>query len=366
MMALSPMKRRCLILSSINRSIRTNGTASGLKTGCCAIIFFVMNANILVSVIVPMYNASRYLSTCLDSLASATFRDHMQVILVNDGSTDETAALAGSYVDRFPDLFQLVEKQNGGLSDARNFGLPYVKGTYLAFLDSDDWIEPDLYERLYQTIENEGADVCVCDLEYWFEDPSKRFVMKGLSQWQADTVQKKALLSPMFAWNKLYRAELFTADNGYRYPLHTWYEDIPVTTLLFAKAERIAYLPECGIHYRQHDDSIMGSVHDKRVKDIFGVLELVRKEFRDAGLYDTYHEELEYLHIEHLCLYGMFRFIRSDWSDECAAKAGDVMKKEFPDWKHNCYIRNLGWKNRMFLACYNEKTAALFNRRIRG
>ncbi|HCV54797.1 MAG TPA: glycosyl transferase family 2, partial [Erysipelotrichaceae bacterium] len=184
-----------------------------------------MNANILVSVIVPMYNASRYLSTCLDSLASATFRDHMQVILVNDGSTDETAALAGSYVDRFPDLFQLVEKQNGGLSDARNFGLPYVKGTYLAFLDSDDWIEPDLYERLYQTIENEGADVCVCDLEYWFEDPSKRFVMKGLSQWQADTVQKKALLSPMFAWNKLYRAELFTADNGYRYPLHTWYED---------------------------------------------------------------------------------------------------------------------------------------------
>ncbi len=325
-----------------------------------------MNEEILVSVIVPMYNAARYLSTCLDSLAASTFRDHMQVILVNDGSTDDTPAIAGKYVNQYPDLFQLVTKPNGGLSDARNFGLTYVKGCCLAFLDSDDWIEPDLYENLYRQIEKDQADVCVCDLEYWFEDPSKRFVMKGLSEWQADTVQKKALLSPMFAWNKLYRADLFTSEDGYRYPLHSWYEDIPVTTILFAKSDRIAYLPMCGIHYRQHSDSIMGSVHDPRVKDIFSVLDLVRKEFHFAGLYDAYHEELEYLHIEHLCLYGMFRFIRSDWCQECAAKARDVMRNEFPNWRHNRYISNLGWKNRIFLACYNEKTAALFNRRIRG
>lgn len=338
----------------------------GGKTGHCAIIFSVMNRTILISVIVPMFNAKKYLARCLDSLAASSMRECMQVILVNDGSRDDTPAIAQSYVERYPDLFQLLEKKNGGLSDARNFGLAYVKGKYLAFLDSDDWIEPDLYGKMYQTIEQEQADVCVCDLEYWFSDPSRRFVMKGLSDWKAETVQKQALLSPMFAWNKLYRAGLFTSEGGYRYPLHTWYEDIPVTTLLFARAQRIAYVPFCGIHYRQHADSIMGSVHDARVKDIFPVLQRVREEFRDAGLYETYQQELEYLHIEHLCLYGMFRFIRSDWQAECSRQVKQVMDSEFPNWKHNRYIKNLGWKNRVFLACYNKKTAAFFDRRIRG
>lgn len=316
-----------------------------------------------LSVIVPIYNVEQYLPQCLDSLAAQTLKD-MEVLLVDDGSTDGSHAIAEGYVSKYPDLFHLYTKENGGLSDARNYAIPFAKGEYLAFLDSDDWVEPQLYEKMLSTMK-ETDDVCVTDIEYWWEDPGKRYVMKGLSDWQTVTVQKKALLSPLFAWNKVYRSELFQREGGYRYPLKTWYEDIPVTTLLEARASGIACLPECLMHYRQREGSIMSSRDDPRLENIFSIMSLVRQEFEDAGLSEQYHDELEYLHIEHLKLYGMFRFIRSDHWKQYYEESERVMMACYPEWKHNKYLKNLSQKNQIFLKTYNRATAGIFNRKIR-
>ncbi len=316
-------------------------------------VFFVM----LLSLIVPMYNVEAYLEQCLDSLAAQTLQD-MEVLLVDDGATDGTSAIAQRYADAHEN-FRYFRKENGGLSDARNYAIPYAKGKYIAFLDSDDWIEPDIYEAMVNEIGD--ADVCIADLEYCYEDPSRNFVMKGLSDWPAETDNRKALLSPLFAWNKIYKAELFQGENGYRYPVGTWYEDHPVTTMIFAKAEQIAYLPKCGFHYRQREGSIMSAKNDKRLIQIFDVLRLVRENFRKEGFYDAYYSELEYLHIEHLRLYGMFRFIRSDAWDTYYEMSEQVMKDCFPNWKQNPYLVNLGRKNRIFLSCYSRATGWLFH-----
>ena len=319
-------------------------------------MLFVMR----LSVIVPMYNVEAYLPQCLDSLADQTLTD-MEVLLVDDGATDGTSKIAQEYAEKYSN-FRYFRKENGGLSDARNYAIPFATGELLAFLDSDDWVEPTLYEKMVSAIGD--ADVCVTDIEYYYEDPARRFVMKGLSPWKADTIQKQALLSPLFAWNKIYKAELFQKD-GYRYPVGTWYEDHPVTTMIFAKADKIAYLEECLIHYRQREGSIMAATNDRRIAQIFDVLELVRNNFQKEGLYETYRTELEYLHIEHLRLYGMFRFIRSnDWSTYYD-RSETVMKQYFPDWKQNPYLTNLNIKNQLFLKTYNRSTAWFYHWLIR-
>ena len=314
-----------------------------------------------LSVIVPMYNVEAWLEQCLNSLAAQTLTD-LEVLMVDDGSSDRTSEIAKSFAETHPG-FRYFRKENGGLSDARNYGIPYSEGEYIAFLDSDDWVEPDIYERMLEMIGD--ADVCVADLEYCYENPSRNFVMKGLSDQNADTVQKRALLSPLFAWNKIYKASLFQKEGGYRYPVGSWYEDHPVTTMIFAKAEEIAYLPEAGFHYRQREGSIMAARNDRRIVQIFDVLAMVRENFQKEGLYEKYRTELEYLHIEHLRLYGMFRFIRSDDWKKYYDMSEQVMKEFYPHWKQNPYIASLGIKNRLFLKWYSPAAAWLFHPLIR-
>lgn len=316
-----------------------------------------------VSVIVPMYNVQDYVGVCLESLAKQTLKD-LEVILVNDGCTDDTPKIAQSYVEQYPDLFQLVSKENGGLSDARNFGIPYAKGEYIAFLDSDDYVEPTLYEKLLAKAE-EGYDVVVTDIEYWYEkDKEKCWVMKGLRDWEAESIQKRAMLSPMFAWNKLYKASFFQGEKGYRYPVGTWYEDIPVTTMIFAHAANIGYVEECLMHYRQREGSIMRET-SSRVGEIFGVMEMVRENFKKEGLYEEYQDELEYLHIEHLRLYGMYRFVRSDSWEELFDLSEQVMLRNFPMWRSNKYLKNLKFTEQLFLDYYSKGSAWIFNYRIK-
>lgn len=317
----------------------------------------------VLTVIVPMYNVSRYLRPCLDSLVAQTLKD-IKVILVDDGCTDETPKIAQSYVDQYPKLFTLIHKENGGLSDARNTALPLVQSEYVAFLDSDDWVEPGTYESMVRAMTS-NTDVCVADIEFAYEDPSRCYVMHGLSDWNADSIQKKALLSPMFAWNKVYKAELFTREDGYRYPVHLWYEDIPVTTQIFAKAKDIGYVNRPLFHYRQREGSIMATTTDPRVEDIFMILSLVRENFDRQGLTVSYQKELEYLHIEHLRLYGMFRFIRSSYTKSLRQKAFDVTDSLYPKWRTNPYLSNLNSKNKLFLRCYNSITAPVFDKIIR-
>lgn len=104
-----------------------------------------------VSVIVPMYNVENYIKECLDSLVNQTLKD-MEVIVVNDGSTDGGVEIVESYCKKYPDLIRLVHKENGGLSDARNYGIPYAKGKYIGFLDSDDYVESTMYEKMSKNL----------------------------------------------------------------------------------------------------------------------------------------------------------------------------------------------------------------------
>ena len=129
--------------------------------------------------------------------------------------------------------------------------------------------------------------------------------------------------------------------------------------MIFAESERIGCLDQCLIHYRQREGSIMSSSSD-RVREIFDILMMVRENFSQNGLSGRFHDEIEWLHIENLRLYGMFRFMRTERFPEYYAKATDILYACYPQWRKNPYICDLGMKNRIFLMTLNGLSARLY------
>ena len=115
-----------------------------------------------VSVIVPFYNVEGYIEKCLETLVNQTLKE-IEIILVNDGSTDRSIEIVKKFIKEYPEKIVYLEKENGGLSDARNFGLKHAKGEYIAFVDSDDYIEIDMYENMYNLAEKENSDMVECN-----------------------------------------------------------------------------------------------------------------------------------------------------------------------------------------------------------
>ncbi len=208
----------------------------------------------LISVIVPVYKVEPYLRKCLNSIVNQTYRE-LQIILIDDGSPDNCGKICDEYAVK-DDRIVVVHKENGGLSSARNAGLEIAEGKYIGFVDSDDWIELDMYEYLFDRAEKTGAEIAVCA----FMVESKRKTSKfGYSEEQffdsrkaiEELLKDKHMTS--HAWNKLYIRKLF---DGVRYPVGRVYEDIATTYKLYEKAKYVSVGMEIKYHYRQNSEGI--------------------------------------------------------------------------------------------------------------
>lgn len=209
-----------------------------------------------ISVIVPIHNTERYLSGCLNSITAQTYRN-LEIILVDNGSTDGSGTICDKYAAK-DGRIRVIHKQEGGVSSARNMGLAAATGDYIGWVDSDDWIESDMFEYLLKNVLRYKADIAVCG---WYEHHEGRGEARS---WQRpellDTGQALGALledSMMgnYLWNKLWRAGLF---EGIRFPKERRYEDVAVAYRLLAQAETVACLPEAKYHYRRHMGNLTG------------------------------------------------------------------------------------------------------------
>ena len=142
------------------------------------------------SVVVPVYNVEQYLKECVDSILSQTFKD-FELILVNDGSKDSSPAICDEYAKK-DDRIKVIHKPNGGLSDARNVGTAAAKGEYVIYIDSDDYVTTDMYQKMYQKAISGNFDMVVCDLNYIYDDK----IVPAYSNLKTDTTNiKKTILS---------------------------------------------------------------------------------------------------------------------------------------------------------------------------
>lgn len=311
-----------------------------------------------VSVIVPVYKVEKYLTKCLDSLVNQTLKD-IEIIIINDGSPDNCQKIIDEYVLKYPNIKSYI-KENGGLGSARNYGLQYADGEYIGFVDSDDYVEENMYELLYNKAKQENADYVTCDLTFKYEDYSKKdHISYGMNNIVSD-YHKAGLLSPLYAWNKLYKKEILI-NNNLKFSEGLWYEDLPVTTILFALSNNIGYVNMPLYNYLQRNGSIMNSSYNEKMNDIFISMNKVYDAFNSRNLLNEYYDEIEYLFAEHLMIYGAYRFLRTDHYQELLDKSLKLINEKFPNWRKNKYLKKIfNLKNKLFYKTINRFTFNLW------
>jgi glycosyltransferase involved in cell wall biosynthesis len=319
--------------------------------------------NPMVSIIVPVYNVERYLERCIDSLLRQTL-DDFEILLINDGSTDASLSIAERYAANYPTKIKLHSKPNGGLGDARNYGIERARGEFIGFIDSDDYVDPQMYQKMLKVALDDQCDVVMCDILYEWEGQERRMRAKGWRRAAHFDSKKMLFLSPLFAWNKLYHQRFFK-EMKLRYPKALWYEDIPVTLPVFAKALNVGYVEEVLVHYLQRGTSIMAAVDSPKLRDIFSVLDQTLNYFKHEDLYDLFASELEYVALEQLILFGGFRFYRSSRSRELMIDALKFLNTKFPKWRKNPYVSTLPWQYRIYIATLSKRTIPLYQTIVR-
>lgn len=231
----------------------------------------------LLSIVIPIYNVDKYLKACLKSVQNQTYKE-IQVILVDDGSTDKSAEICAWFV-KHDKRFEYHFKENGGLSDARNYGMKLAQGKYIGFLDSDDMITSDYFSVLYNNIKRTSADISIISYQYIDEEGKAIFYKKWKEKRSIKIIDQDAALYHMYskkhnidfvtAWGKLYRIELF---KDIQYPVSRRNEDEFTTYKLFLKADKIVYQNYQGYLYRIRPGSIMNTSFSEKNLDILDAL----------------------------------------------------------------------------------------------
>lgn len=215
----------------------------------------------LISVIVPIYNVESYLNKCVESIVNQTYTN-LEIILVDDGSPDNCPIMCDEWAKK-DNRIKVIHKENGGLSSARNAGLDIAKGAFIAFVDSDDYVEAHYIEILLKKLLQYNVDLVCCSINNIYENKMENFKLKPVDK---DLVISGSSILPEFyrhyttalmvAWNKLYKRELF--DN-LRYTAGRIYEDGAIVLHLLSKCKQVAIIPDVLYNYLRRENSIMGT-----------------------------------------------------------------------------------------------------------
>lgn len=212
----------------------------------------------LISVIVPVYKVEPYLDKCVSSIVNQTYKN-LEIILVDDGSPDNCPVMCDAWAEK-DNRIRVIHKTNGGLSDARNAGMSAATGELIAFIDSDDWIAPDMYEHLYQRLTEDNSDIAACGVQMVWENktPSRMLTRAGncvLNQEEAmrAIIEESWLKQPV--WYKLYKTALV---RDILFPKGKCHEDVFWSYQAVGKAKKVSISDHIGYYYLQHSGSIMG------------------------------------------------------------------------------------------------------------
>lgn len=300
-----------------------------------------------LSVIVPIYNAEKYIERCLDSIVSQTFKD-LEIILVNDGSTDNSQEIIKKYADQYPNLIEVLVKENGGQATARNLGIEEASGEYIAFVDVDDYLELNAYEKTMKYIEKNNLDI-VC-FDFW-EVINGQKVAKDHYIINSNDNTRKYIVSESSPVNKVIKTQIFKR-NGVRFLENYIYEDLATIPILAKYTSNIGFLNERLYDYDIHENSTMRQTgYNSKFEHIFVSVERLYKEFIDT----EYKEELEYIYIEHLLHAANLRFLGYKEGLQNIDKISKIMKKKFPNWRKNKYYKMQGFKYKVICSLFYYK-----------
>lgn len=299
-----------------------------------------------VSVVVPVYNTEKYLRKCLDSLVNQTLEE-LEVIVVDDGSTDGSADLLDEYRKQYPDSFFVFRKENGGQGIARNIGVEKCSGDYIGFMDSDDYLELDMYENLYEMAVAENADLVECKYRYVRCENDIEEELDTYGCVRAYKNQKDMFLNPLVSpWNKLYKRDVFERS-GSLFTEGVIYEDTAFFIKQIPFIEKSAYLEEAFVTHILRGSSTMSINKSKRVGDIFEVLKDILTFYEKRGIKEKYEKELEYFCVKILLCSSLERISKvkdKKLKKQFLRETNRMLSDYFGNYKHNPYMKK-GLKN---------------------
>ena len=286
-----------------------------------------------ISVIIPVYNVEKYLRECLESVANQTLHEDMEVIIINDGSTDNSQKIIDEYVEKYPTVFKSFVKENGGQGDARNYGLNYATGEYLSFVDSDDVIRTDMYEKLYNKAKEKDYDIVMCDIQWFYED-GRREQRNMIPSFLKGLTVENYILSDPSPCNKIFKRKIWV-DNNINFPTKIWYEDFAIIPTLIKYGNRLAYIEEELYFYRQRENSTMNNLeYTPKLLDIIDACDILYQFLANT----KYIQEVEYLYIFKLIYYSAYTFMEYNKYDDIKTCIKVVLEK-FPNWRKNKYYQ---------------------------
>lgn len=321
-----------------------------------------------VSVIVPVYNVENYLKKCLDSLVSQTLQD-IEIVVVNDGSTDNSQKIIDEFQEEFPLKIKSYIKENGGLSDARNFGLEKVSGEFIGFVDSDDYVSETMFKEMYDLAKKHSAEMVICNLQKVDENGN---VTQKLTQIpnmpeKIDLRKNFSVFSDLsyFACNKIFRKDLFQ-QKTFKKGVH--FEDIQLIPQLLLKCTTLAQTQKFHYQYLERSDSIT-KTHSEKGLDILKAVEDVEVAFLQSQYSDKKKElknfqilEGVYTFLAYLAFVkddSVFRKMSSELSD--FVKKKQISRKEILAYKRfdENYLLSLPLKKKIYYLLYFYKMKKL-------
>ena len=331
----------------------------------------------LVSVILPVYNAIKYLETCLEALVKQNYK-YLEIIAINDGSTDGSEVLLEAYAKKYINLFKIIHTKNNGVWRARNIGISHAQGKYIAFCDSDDIPLPDIYSKLVVLANNVSADITICPY-YRIDIITKKILSIEMNQFNNDIYNLKndPGILPIIntaLWNKLFRASVLKEVIHLAEPPRVL-EDMMFLCSIYPKCSKIAFIDSPQYKYMTRVGSAMNQVSIDEMDAIVNAMIQTKEHVI------KYTEDIRYLEICDLIAFihlGISFPLRLSRSNERLFKSINktirlILEQKFPLYKKNqfCTIRyNLTHKNKtikimfvlffykfhlinLFLLCYN-------------
>ena len=313
---------------------------------------------IKVSVIVPVYNVEKFIDKCLNSLVNQTLKE-IEIIVVNDGSPDNSQKIIDKYVKKYPDKVKSFIKENGGQGSARNYGLKQANGDYIGYVDSDDYVELEMYEKLYNKAISDNLDIAICGNYNVSEDYKNKKVDLEFIKFEDNKIN--ALFGKKAVWNKIYKKSIV---EKLEFRSKVWYEDFDFSIKAICSAKKIGYVNEPLYDYLLREGSTMNNSNVKRNLEIFDAFDDILSYIKHNKK-EEYFNKIEFLAIDHIYISAIVRVLKADADKKIKSETINelicYMNKNFPDYKNNEYINTLSRNRKIIYKLINLKMYGLIN-----
>lgn len=294
---------------------------------------------IKVSVIVPVYNVEKFIDKCLNSLVNQTLKE-IEIIVVNDGSSDNSQKIIDEYVKKYPNKIKSFIKENGGQGSARNMGMEKAVGEYISFVDSDDWLDLNTLEKMYNLAKKDKSDIVICDMVDHYSN---------YTIYHNCTKYNSVFEVTPSACNKIFRKELI---KDFRFLSKLWYEDFDFTTKILFNTNKISNISEGFYHCNCGHESTMNNNNSKKNLDMIIVIEDIIDYLKKNDKYDK--NIVSYLIFNHILITTINRVAiqKSIDKKDVIRQLIKYSKDNISDYRRQTFYKNIS-RNRKIIAWLN-------------